>query len=109
MKLATLVFTLFFALSTFATIPENCPCKADLDKFCKDVKTHAEHKKCLEEHKTELSKECQDNMGKCCDEAQCPMAKKGKGKGKKKADCGKQCPMKKKMEEEAKKEETTKE
>lgn len=96
-----------FTLSTFAFVPDNCPCKADLEKFCKDAKNHQDLKKCLEEHKTELSKECQDNFDKCCDQAQCPMHKKVKGK--KKADCGKQCPMKKKMQEEIKKEETKKE
>lgn len=103
MKFLGLIMTLLFSLSVFATVPENCPCKADVEKFCKEAKTHAEHKKCLEEHKTELSKECSDNFAKCCDQPQCPMSKKGKGK--KKGDCGKQCPMKKKLEEESKTEE----
>jgi hypothetical protein len=38
-------------------------CKADMDKFCKDVEPGGGRKlKCLDQHKSELSKECIDHL-----------------------------------------------
>ena len=79
MKLLSVIVTSFFLFSAFAVTPENCPCKADIEKFCKEAKTHDEHVKCLDEHKAELSKECLENHKDCTHNKECPMHKKGKG------------------------------
>jgi hypothetical protein len=59
-KLALLIFLIVALPATPSTVQaEDGPCKADIEKFCKDVKKgEGRIIKCLKEHQSELSPEC---------------------------------------------------
>ncbi|MBN1531852.1 MAG: hypothetical protein JXA20_04255 [Spirochaetes bacterium] len=70
---ALMVVTAVFAMSVLTQEAETVrPCKADVDKFCKDIRPgHGRIAKCLKSHEAELSEACKAHFAE--------MREKGKG------------------------------
>lgn len=61
--IALIAMTFAFQNIAFAGGGRNAACKADLEKFCKDIeKGKGRVGKCLADHKSELSQECSEHM-----------------------------------------------
>ena len=60
--------------------PGHGPCKADVEKFCKNVEQgKGRVARCLKEHKAELSQACRDGLAKKAPEFRGPMGPRGEG------------------------------
>lgn len=56
--IVTVFFSGFLAAGALKADSHERPCKADFEKFCKDVKGRGQKLACLAEHKDELSPAC---------------------------------------------------